>query len=356
MTLLGWMHRKLKHSSIEPIRDVTKGTYLSAQSPVEDWSCFGSRNGFEPKHPDQEYKNSVTKTSVKEMEDNISALEYEIFHGFLAIGTLGFEPILTEPVTPEILTSSGNIGQGDIEVTENELKLINDKLEKFLEAEAEEKGQNESSARTSYISIVTLNEKPLDGDKNELCEKLAVHPLQGYLYGSSVDLSETTVEKEKGSLPELFQRIKLEDGFTEKSQKNMEVNQPHKFAKHSIKKFFKKLCACSGSPALSTDTDLSSQKKKLRKVMQMFHRKVHPESSIAEKELYTTNIEYTTNVHSDGDDKWSPRGSKENAWDKFCESLELHKSEHSGYNSSGNREHWINSDADCKYQSYLPPK
>ncbi|XP_052290850.1 protein LAZY 1-like [Citrus sinensis] len=69
-------------------------------------------------------------------------------------------------------------------------------------------------------------------------------------------------------------------------------------------------------------------------VIQMFHRKIHPEKSIAEKELKSR----TNKIKS------SP-----------YEGIEYHKIEKMlsqyglrGSTSSGNREHWIKTDADCK--------
>lgn len=90
----------------------------------------------------------------------------------------------------------------------------------------------------------------------------------------------------------------------------------------------------------------------------MFHRKIHPEKSIAEKEFKSRTNKIKSSpyegVHTDGgldnDNKSSPPG---------CESkdqIEYHKIEKMlsqyglrGSTSSGNREHWIKTDADCKY-------
>lgn len=55
-------------------------------------------------------------------EEESSAALSELFHGFLAIGTLGTDPLLDDPSTPTFSISMENIAEKDTEVTENELK------------------------------------------------------------------------------------------------------------------------------------------------------------------------------------------------------------------------------------------
>lgn len=87
-----------------------------------------------------------------DLEEESSAALSELFHGFLAIGTLGTDPLLDDPSTPTFSISVENIAEKDTEVTENELKLINDELEKVLGAEAKDDTCNLSSGRNSYVS------------------------------------------------------------------------------------------------------------------------------------------------------------------------------------------------------------
>lgn len=72
------------------------------------------------------------------------------------------------------------------ELKEDDLKLINYELEKFLEAEAKE-WCNETSGRSSHASTITLSGKQIDEAENEDYEKPLVCPLQGYLFGSSIE-------------------------------------------------------------------------------------------------------------------------------------------------------------------------
>ncbi|KAE8705471.1 polyprotein [Hibiscus syriacus] len=124
------------------------------------------------------------------------------------------------PLAPLIRTLTFPIPRQLI-VTENRLKLINKELEKFLGAEAKEEGCNDSSARNSYLSTgrsshcstSTLSGRPNEGpDTNGNDATLC--PLQGYLSGSAIELSETTTvakKEHRTSLGELFQRTKITD-------------------------------------------------------------------------------------------------------------------------------------------------
>ncbi|KAH9743422.1 protein LAZY 1 [Citrus sinensis] len=375
MNILGWKHQRKRQNSVEPFKDFTLGNYcicLSAQSTLDyqDYDSkpnFGSRYGSKSsKHSRREYENSTSELEAEEAKESFneetSAVISEPFHGFLTIGTLGMEPISSEPATPTFAISGENIIDEKTEVTEYDLKLINDQLEKFLEAEAEEEENIETSGRNSYVSIVTLCDNPMEGANSEDYGKMMVCPLQGYLFGSSIEFPETIIEvkKEKASLMELFHRRETTDKSSmEKSSKvEMPAKQKHKSVKNLIKKMFKKFRASSKSPTPSdSDTAFVSTKKKLHKVIQMFHRKIHPEKSIAEKELKSRTNKIKSSpyegVHTDGgldnDNKSSPPG---------CESkdqIEYHKIEKMlsqyglrGSTSSGNREHWIKTDADCK--------
>ncbi|KAJ0051503.1 hypothetical protein Pint_03027 [Pistacia integerrima] len=378
MKLLGWMHHKKRQNNIDPFKDFTIGNYctcLSTQSTLDDQDyyskpTFGSRCGSRSsKQPKQDSENYISEIEAKGVEANFDKettdVISELFDGFLAIGTLGSENIISEPVTPTFATSVKNITEEKAEVTEYDLKLINDELEKFLEAEAEEGQSNESSRRDSYVSIVTLSEKPMEGASAEDYGKMIVCPLQGYLFGTSIELPETTeVKKEKASLAELFHRTKIADEIsTDKSGKGeMQAKKTHKSAKHLIKKMLKKLHGTSRSPTPSnSDTGSVSTNKKIHKVIQMFHRKIHPENSIAEKgfiKSHTKKINRNPRdgssvngglMHSDKNDKSFPQGSKSKEGTQYyMTNIKWPQYGLKGSASSGNREHWIKTDADCK--------
>nr|XP_023923282.1 protein LAZY 1 isoform X2 [Quercus suber] len=308
MKLLDWLHHKFRHNSIEPFKDFTIGNpciCLTAQPSIDNQdfytkpsfgSTYKSRSLKQPKQESgKSFSDSDAKKGEENLEEETSAVISELFHGFLTIGTLGLEPIMSEPATPTFAMPLESLNESKTEVTENDLKLINYELEKFLEAETKE-WCDESSGRNSIASTITLNGKPMDVAENEDYEKILVCPLQGYLFGSSIELPETRkeVKKEKASLAELFHRTKItNEENTEKSEKGeMQDKKTHKSAMHLMKKMLKKLNASSRSSIPSAGGDAAdsvSTKKILHKVIRVFHRKINPESSIAERELVNSH-------------------------------------------------------------------
>ncbi|XP_022740657.1 protein LAZY 1 [Durio zibethinus] len=386
MKLLGWMQHKLRHSNIEPFKDFTIGNYctcLSAQSSLNDQEShqkstsgygygYGSRYSTQSQ---QESENSFTEFEVKGVEDNFgdetSTVISGMFNGFLTIGTLGSEQFISEPVTPTFTMSLENITEEKTEVTENDLKLINDELEKFLEAEGEEHESNESSRRNSQVSSITLSGKPMQEANGQEYGKTIVCPLQGYLFGSSIELPETRfeVKKEKASLAELFYRTKIaEENPMEKCGKEeMQTKQTNKPVKHLIKKILKKLHASSGSSTSTSspkEINSVSTKKKLQKVIKLFHRKVHPESSVAERESKNlqrnkmNNAPYNDGhgddytdgelMHQDKDNRWFLQISRSKAGKENYKTIsKLPQYGLTGCTAaSENGEHWIKTDAD----------
>lgn len=235
---------------------------FSAQASLDDQEpyrkpSFGSLKGFSESEASRD----------NEASDAIS----ELFHGFLTIGTLGSDASINEPATPTFATPLANITDGMIKVTENELKLINYELEKFLEAEGKEEGFEESSARNSDVSIISLGGKVMAKAEDEDYWKNLVCPLQGYLLGSSIDLPEAKNE-EKASLGELFHDTEVA----------VENTNKHKSAMRFVKAIMKKVCPSSKSSLqaasdakrcyiserkeLRSTTDPVSNKKKLHKV------------------------------------------------------------------------------------------
>lgn len=237
-------------------------------------STYGPRSFNQPKH---EYGKYFSDTEAKREEDKAeeetSTVICELFHGFLTIGTLGLEPIINEPATPTFAMPLESITDSKTELTDNDLKLINYELEKFLEAETKEDCDNDSSGRNSHASTITLSGKQMDEAEAECYEKILVCPLQGYLFGSSIELPETRkeVKKEKTSLEELFLRTKTTtEKDTEKIEGgNMQAMKTHKSAMHLMKKMLKKLHASSRNSVPSNSDDAAdsiSTKKILRKV------------------------------------------------------------------------------------------
>ncbi|XVF85311.1 hypothetical protein PTKIN_Ptkin17bG0107500 [Pterospermum kingtungense] len=308
MKLLGWMHRKFRQNSCEPLKDFATG-----QSSLDDQQ-FYSKPNYGTKQFRQPQRDHLRKSFAgveaarieeEDYEEESASAISELFHGFLAIGTLGSDPNIPDPSTPTFAISVENITEKETEVTENELKLINDELEKVLGAEAKEEGYNDSSRRNSHVSTgrnshvstgrsshgstITLSGKPIEGpDANG--NGTTVCPLQGYLFGSAIELSETTTvakKEHRTSLGELFQRTKItEENFGSKYDKDEKRTDKEgdKSAVHLMKKMLKKKmlnASRSSTAATGGNIDSASAETKLHKILHMFHRKVHPESSTA---------------------------------------------------------------------------
>ncbi|KAL9380756.1 hypothetical protein Peur_026413 [Populus x canadensis] len=91
-----------------------------------------------------------------------------------------------------------------MKVTENDLKLVNNELVKFLEAE--EEGCNDSIARRSYVSTITLSGMQMQATNAEDFGKTVACPLQGYLFGSSIEHPETRFGAKKEKVLKMFHR------------------------------------------------------------------------------------------------------------------------------------------------------
>ncbi|XP_031387986.1 protein LAZY 1-like isoform X2 [Punica granatum] len=302
MKLLGWMHRKFRQGSNEQLKDFVIGhacNCLSGQPMLDDQcnhqnlSC-GSKV-FKQGQADHHLRKSFAglQAATGEAEEVPPAGASEPFHGFLAIGTLGSEPGFSDPATPTFPNYVENITDKDAEVTENELKMINDELEKVLVAEANEDWCNTSSGRNSHVSngrsshgsTITLSGKPMEGQESSARGSTNVCPLQEFLFGSAIELPETTAvakKEHRTSLGELFQRSKTaEDCCAMKCEP--EENQIEKEVDKStvslVKNKLKKKLLKGSNVTAGVKTDPNSEATTLHKILHMFHKKVHPENS-----------------------------------------------------------------------------
>ncbi|KAJ7971739.1 Protein LAZY 1 [Quillaja saponaria] len=378
MKLFEWVHRKFRQNSLEPFKGFTFGNTcicLSVQLATEHQHSHGkpslsSGNICNLKQHQQESDKSYSEFEEKGEEINsqeeASAVISELFHGFLTIGTLGGEIINDEPATPTFAIPSKMITKQQAEFTENDLKLINYELEKFVEAENKD-GYYESSGRNSHASTITLSGKEMDEAEDEYIGNTAVFPLQGYLLGSSVELPETRIKitKEKASLAELFQRTEINEKSIEiEGTEEKQVNKTSKSAVHLLRKMLKKVRASSRCSAFSTADDRAnsvSPNKKLHKVLRMIHRKIYPESSIIARGCIKSHKDEMKTVSYDGchvydsgdlmhpdesSRKFYP-GSMTKKWNK-CHKTNLNTPQLglSSSSSSGNKGQWIKTDAD----------
>lgn len=183
-------------------------------------------------------KYSADLTAIKGEEVNDE--EADIFHSFLTVGTLGSESRVAEPTTPKFAISYRNINEKEIKVTETELKFMNDKLEKFLEAESADDVDYDSSKRSSFVSTITLSNYQIEGNEN-----MVICPLQEYLFNSSKECLEPDEEmkREKGSLEE---------------QKEVGTTFKGKSAMKFMKKILKKIHISSRSSKASASDQATS--------------------------------------------------------------------------------------------------
>jgi hypothetical protein len=96
-------------------------------------------------------------------------------------------------------------------------------------------------------------------------------------------------------------------------------------------------------------------------VLKVFHRKVHPENPLAEREFTKSHKDKTMNTLNDGGynaelmhqvkekRKFLPGYKSREGVQCHKNSLKLPQHDHICSNSSANGEYWIKTDADCKY-------
>ncbi|KAG5226799.1 protein LAZY [Salix suchowensis] len=148
---------------------------------------------------------------------------------------------------------------------QNDLKLVNNELEKFLEAEAEDGGCNDSLARSSYVSTIRLSRMQMEATDAEDFGKTVAFPLQGYLSGSSIELPEIRFGVRK-------KKTKVTDEIPSENEVKgeMQAKKAHKSAKYSIKNILTKFHSTLGNHTPSAGDEASnsvSTKKKLIRSM-----------------------------------------------------------------------------------------
>ncbi|KAL7198758.1 hypothetical protein ACSBR2_021124 [Camellia fascicularis] len=341
MKLLGWMHRKLRPS--EALKDFA----IEKLSLDEQQYDMKANYGTKTLGKSQRYNHLRKSFAIEEddYEEESSAAISQLFHGFLTI-----------------------------EVTEHDLKLINDELEKVLGVEGKENGCNDSSGRNSHVSTITLSGKTLEGTETS-GNRTTICPLQGYLLGSAIELPETKKEH-RTSLGELFQRTKMtqENSVAKcESGEKKPDKETNKSTIRLMKKILKKRMVHDSSRTSTTVTwgnvIFASMETKLHKffnfticcvqILHMFHKKVYPENSTSawksdkpHKNEPKNNITYEEGYYN-GDYTHPGKDiiifphtalSKESIrCFKRCSNPS--QVTISGSNSNGNSENWINTDA-----------
>ncbi|KAM3253393.1 protein LAZY 1 [Capsicum annuum] len=303
MKLLGWMHSKLKHKGNEPANNTT----IAGNS----MTCFSAH---------KEVKSNGAEMDFQEEQFD------EIFPGFLAIGTLGnnYQTTNTDPPTPTFPMPFEYV---ETDITEKELKFINDELEKFLE----EKLVNEAAYEPSERTIALSDDKLIQTGPTDCCGNMEECPLQKYLLGSSVELPdiEEEVKQQKTFLEELFKKKNIVQVCDVGNEGKEKKQGKKKHAAHFMKKLLRNLHSKSKSSTTDSSkgkvTGSVSSKRKLPQVLKMFHRKVHPVNENNLQDNETSNISC----------KAGNSGAISEASTKFSPKKEVI-----------NREHWIKTDSD----------
>ncbi|KAL8520209.1 hypothetical protein ACS0TY_010936 [Phlomoides rotata] len=301
-------------------------TGFGGQPSLDDLQCYqkGSYGCKTFSKAQRDYRrNSFTSLEVSRVEEEELEEENaltELFHGFLAIGTLGTEPITTStgtehPATPTFSISVDHIAEKETEVTENELRLINDELEKVL---GDDMSSVVSSGRNSHVSHCST------GNGAIVC------PLQSYLFGSAIGLQDTgpPVRKEqRTSLGELFQKTKQAEESGTKFEKRNE-KESDKSAVHVMKKLLKKKIM-----------DSTTAETKLHKILHIFNRKVHPTT-------WHQSHKPNKNEIKNNNTRFSEEGLRPSAEDIIIYPQQPISKENTwGYKKQSN-ELWVKTDAD----------
>lgn len=188
-------------------------------------NCLSGRPSLEEEHHHRRqhldpFPSRSLRLPAEFVENGVSggggggdATTEELFGGLLAIGTLGIgagpieeeeEAVVEEEgaATPEFGAAAiveAIAGKQAEATTETDLMVVTAELEKVLAVEAEKAaaGDRLSSARPSHVSAGS-----------------ATCPLQGFLFGSPIEIAETTPaaggrKEKRASLGELFMRSRM---------------------------------------------------------------------------------------------------------------------------------------------------
>ncbi|KAG6528429.1 hypothetical protein ZIOFF_010603 [Zingiber officinale] len=404
MKLLGWMHRKFRQNSGEELKDLG-GAAAGPAHVIRVWLAFaklrssacvvagGTCNCLSGR-PSLDLDLNRRRLSrydalkARSLRLRVEAVNdggdegadrtvEEFFGGLLAIGTLGVgtEPIeekreeedmedlaASEEVEGKALEAESEealaaatpaaleaIAEKEAEATtETDLIMVSAELEKVLAAEEEKSGGRMSSARSSHAGA-------------------AACPLQGFLFGLPVEAAETALmaeeaaggsrKEKRASLGELFlmsRIIEEREGTMEGESKLVGVDGQGKLtAEMCLAK--KKHRGRKGSDGVHASNG-STVEKKFQKILQLFHKKVHPESSTAiiskkfSKTGRTEKEHYVPGHGGSSDSKVITTSKATNRKQNTSISVfaDAPSSASSVSDSSGksNGEHWIKTDAE----------
>ncbi|URE12253.1 hypothetical protein MUK42_23655 [Musa troglodytarum] len=371
INLLGWMHRKFRQNSGDVFKDYGGGGTCNCLSgrPSLDEDLHGRRRQYEP------FGARSLRLGMEELTDGgrggggDPAIE-ELLGGLLTIGTLGMgsgtieekageeeeenavasaeddkplavavEELVVTPATLEAIAE-----KEEEATTETDLMVVGTELEKVLAAEAEKGDGRMSSARSSYAGS-------------------AAWPLQGFLFGSPIEVAETMAtgarKERRASLGELFMMSRIVEegrggGKVEEGKLAGDVSDDGERKPTAeicvMKKKMTKRRGGMGSDG-GSPSNVSTVEKKFQKILQIFHRKVHPESSLTAKKASKT-VKFEKNDYvslAGGIDPTGTGGRRMTTVKGACRKESIPNPPSyalGGSDSNSGREHWIKTDAD----------
>ncbi|KAJ8475802.1 hypothetical protein OPV22_019529 [Ensete ventricosum] len=312
MKLLGWMHCRFRSTSGDVFKDLGGGGTCNclAGRPSLDEDPRRSRRQYEP------FKARSLRLDAEVLFDGDGgsgggdpAMEV-LFGGLLTVGTLGTGswPIeekgeeddaatngevdekklmvlaVEELVTPAALEA---IAEEEAEATERDLTVVGAELEKVLPTEAEKGGGGMSSARSSHSGA-------------------AACPLQGLLFGSPIETASAVAggrKERRASLGELIMMSRIAEGGGVRAEEAEVAGLDS--GRDGERKPTAEMCMMrtkiakhrNGSDGGGVSTNGSTVETKIQKILQIFHRKVHPESGIMTKKASKT-VKIEKNDHT----------------------------------------------------------
>uniref|UniRef100_A0A803KWL4 Protein LAZY 1-like n=1 Tax=Chenopodium quinoa TaxID=63459 RepID=A0A803KWL4_CHEQI len=339
MKLLSWMHRKFQKDATSSLQTLVVGstcTCLLLKPSANNHGEYKTPSNdsiqrWQSRQQCQHHLKEINDENTEEFSENQSP---DIFPGFLTIGTLSVESISEAP-TPTFDLPHQVANESGMAEMRYDLKLINEELEKFLKVEAEKEGNTDLSRKNSEASTITLSAEVKEDENDH----------------NSVKMS--SIKEADKSQKQAAKGIKSSDNLINKILHTAQIS-------HKISNFF------SGHAAESFPTT-----RKLNKINQLFHKKVHPENSKAayavkdpkvSKYKYKHKTPNSSNIRVDSE--LGSERSKIRCWGtlkrgkRHCSKtdmklprdaitgkyLDLPQRYTNGESGDADKEHWINTD------------
>nr|XP_043606136.1 protein LAZY 1-like [Erigeron canadensis] len=168
MRALSWIHRRFGHNN-EPSRNVSTGKSTSCFSILweldEQQHYTQTNNSAHLRHP-RAFSESPTALQAFGLEkvnaEETAELTPEFFHGFLAIGTLGYASITEKAITPKDAMPFEIVTEKETSAAANELQGLNKNFDKLTEKEVHDARNISSNGlnmeKSNYTTVKDYSE------------------------------------------------------------------------------------------------------------------------------------------------------------------------------------------------------